>query len=95
MLLVCDPESIPCSLDREPEYEGMGMGLVCSEVSSGGCWKRSERRVSWDGDSTALSPLSADRGLWGGKRGWERVREGVGVEGEGGGGWRGGGRGWG
>ena len=39
------------------------MGLVVSEVSSGGCWKRSERRVSWEGERTALSPLSADTSL--------------------------------
>ena len=42
------------------------MGLVCSEERSGGWWKRSDSRESWEGESTALSQLSAESGLqWG------------------------------
>ena len=46
----------------------MGMGLVCRVESSAGCWKRSESRVSCEGDNTALSSsmLLAEEGLpWG------------------------------
>ena len=54
------------------------MGLVWREVSSGGCWSRSESRESCEGERTALSPLSADTSLE--TRPWREVTGSQGVK---------------